>query len=145
MRCYLFDLDGTLADCSHRLHHIKKDPKDWTSFFAEVIKDEPITHVVELARALASTGTAIVYVSGRSDQCRLDTAAWLTMHSLPPGRLYMRKAGDHRNDDIVKPELLERVRKDGFRPIMAFEDRARVVASLRANGVPCAQVADGNF
>ena len=24
MKCYIFDIDGTLADCKHRLHHIQK-------------------------------------------------------------------------------------------------------------------------
>jgi len=28
---------------------------------------------------------------------------------------------------------------------MAFDDRNRVVATWRANGVPCAQVAEGDF
>jgi hypothetical protein len=30
----LVDIDGTLADCTHRLHHIQKQPKDWDAFFA---------------------------------------------------------------------------------------------------------------
>lgn len=29
----VFDLDGTLADCEHRIHHITKEPKDWRAFF----------------------------------------------------------------------------------------------------------------
>ena len=40
--CIVFDIDGTLADCSQRLHHIQKSPPDWDSFFAETEKDEPI-------------------------------------------------------------------------------------------------------
>jgi hypothetical protein len=57
----------------------------------------------------------------------------------------MRKEGDHRDDDIIKLELLEQVRADGFEPIMAFDDRNRVVAAWRSAGVPCAQVAPGDF
>lgn len=30
---YVFDIDGTLADLTHRLHHIQKQPKDWDAFF----------------------------------------------------------------------------------------------------------------
>jgi hypothetical protein len=32
--CYLFDIDGTLADLSHRLHYIKPagGPKNWDAF-----------------------------------------------------------------------------------------------------------------
>lgn len=145
MRCYIFDIDGTIADCGHRLPHIQKTPKDWRAFFAACSDDAPIPHVIELAQDLAENGAAIVYVSGRSDECREATMDWLSLHDLPAGSLYMRKAGDHRNDDILKGELLANLLADGFKPVMAFDDRNRVVATWRAHGVPCAQVADGDF
>lgn len=146
MRCYLFDIDGTLADCSHRIHHITAAPKDWDSFFALCHMDEPINHIIELARHLGlSAGIDIVYVSGRSSQCRAETMEWLARNRLPHGPLYMRQQGDHRDDDIIKIELLTRLRGDGFDPIMAFDDRDRVVAAWRAAGIPCAQVAPGDF
>jgi phosphatidate phosphatase APP1 len=145
--CYVFDIDGTIADLSHRLHHIRdgmKTKKNWDAFFAEVHKDAPIPHVIDLARALAKSAH-VIYVSGRSDQCRTQTAQWLDLHKLPVGSLYMRKAGDHRQDNIVKGELLDKLIADGFRPIMAFDDRDQVVKMWRERGIPCAQVADGNF
>lgn len=145
MRCYLFDIDGTIADLSHRLCHIQKTPKDWPAFFASCSNDAPIPHIIELAKDVFGAGASVVYVSGRSDECRDATQDWLINHGLPPGRLYMRKAGDHRPDNIVKAELLEQVRADGYRPTMAFEDRDQVVAMWRELGIPCAQVAEGNF
>jgi hypothetical protein len=57
----------------------------------------------------------------------------------------MRKAGDHRDDDILKIELLAEMRRDGYTPIMVFDDRNRVVKAWRSAGVPCAQVAEGDF
>ena len=145
MRCYLFDIDGTLADCSHRLHHIQKQPKDWNAFFADCHADAPLHHIVDLAITLFDADQRIVYVSGRSDECRALTVAWLQSQGLHDAPLYMRKQGDHRDDDIVKIELLAQLRADGFEPIMAFDDRNRVVAAWRAAGVPCAQVAAGDF
>lgn len=145
MDCYIFDIDGTLADLSHRLHHIQKQPKDWRSFFGAVGDDKPIEHVCTLARDLENAGVVIVYVSGRSDECRAETLEWMDRHDLPRGRLFMRKSGDRRDDDIVKAELLAELRADGLRPVMAFDDRNRVVKQWRDNGVPCAQVADGDF
>lgn len=142
--CYVFDIDGTLADCSHRLKHIRDTPKDWRAFFAACSDDQPIQHVIDLASALADFSD-IIYVSGRSDECREATEMWLAKHMLPIGPLYMRKAGDHRDDDILKAELLDAVMADGWAPIMAFDDRDRVVKMWRGRGVPCAQVADGNF
>lgn len=144
-RCWIFDIDGTLANCEHRLHHIQKKPKDWTAFFAAVTHDEPIGAVIKLARELSLGDGLIVFVSGRSSECREATEHWIRQHVRVSGPLYMRKAGDYRNDDIVKLELLAELRRDGFEPIMAFEDRARVVKAWREAGIPCAQVAEGDF
>jgi hypothetical protein len=146
VNCYLFDIDGTLADCSHRLHHIQKLPKDWDSFFAACSQDAPIAHMLRLIRSMTNGGRdLIVFVSGRSDQCRSETVDWLDRHIGFSDPLYMRRAGDHRDDDIVKGELLDQIVADGYQPIMAFDDRSRVVDMWRKRGVPCAQVAPGDF
>lgn len=158
MHCYLFDLDGTLADLTHRLHHISGEfdaqgmtkPKNWDAFFAGCVDDKPIPHMWELLNDLYTVGVIIVYVSGRSDQVRAETEEWLDQHNFPlPGvgknKLYMRTAGDHRPDHQVKGELLDRILADGYTPIMAFDDRQQVVDMWRKRGIPCAQVAEGNF
>jgi hypothetical protein len=43
---YVFDLDGTLADCTHRRH--LADAGDWDGFFAACVDDVPIAPVIEL-------------------------------------------------------------------------------------------------
>lgn len=144
MRCYVFDIDGTLADGTHRVHHILKEPKDWRAYFAACDGDTPFPHIVLLAKHLSAYAN-LVYVSGRSDEIRDKTERWLLHHDLPSGNLFMRKEGDHRPDDVLKVELLAEVRAAGFEPIMAFDDRNRVVAAWRAAGIPCAQVAEGDF
>lgn len=146
MRCYIFDIDGTVADCSHRLYHIQGKPADWRSFFAACLDDKPIPHIIELLDELHGAGARIVLVSGRSDECRTQTIEWIHVHtSLIGPPLYMRKAGDHRPDNLIKIELLAQLRADGYEPIMAFDDRNQVVEAWRKAGIPCAQVAEGNF
>lgn len=143
--CYIFDIDGTLADGTHRLHWIHPRPaKDWRAYFAACGDDAPIQHIIDLAR-LVYYSHRIVLVSGRSDECRDATVEWLKVHGVPYDALYMRKAGDHRNDDVLKAEILEEMIADGWAPIMAFDDRDRVVKMWRERGVPCAQVAPGDF
>ena len=143
--CYVFDIDGTLADLRHRRHHIQKDPKDWGAFFAACMDDVPIGHICALAIDLSSAAP-ILLVTGRSDAVRTETDLWIrTKARLLHSGLYMRKEGDHRSDEIVKAELLEQVMGDGYQPMMVFDDRARVVAMWRAAGIPCAQVAEGDF
>lgn len=145
MNCFLFDIDGTLADLSHRLHHIQKQPKDWDAFFAAVADDAPIEHVIAFARTLWAGGAKLVFVSGRNEVCRLATVNWLRRYGLPSGPLLMRGADDRRPDDVVKTEMLPLILAYGYTPVMAFEDRDRVVAAWRAHGIPCAQVAPGAF
>jgi phosphoglycolate phosphatase-like HAD superfamily hydrolase len=144
MDCYLFDIDGTLADVSHRLHLIASRPKRWDEFFAASADDKAIVHVRDLARHLAKVAK-VVFVSGRSDQVRQETEDWLEREVGIRGPLYMRKKTDRRPDYIVKAELLDQLLADGYRPLMAFDDRDQVVRMWRERGVPCAQVAEGNF
>lgn len=147
---FAFDLDGTLADCSHRLHHITRAPgdlrpKDWRSLFASVDEDAPVAPMVTIAKLLCLHGRRIVIITSRSDECREATRAWVDLFVWPGLPIYMRRAGDHRDDDIVKPELFAEARRDGFEIVQAFEDRARVVRALRAAGYAVAQVAEGEF
>ena len=147
-KCYIVDIDGTVADCSHRVHHIHNKPKDWDAFFAGTANDKPIKHMVGLVSHMWLTAY-IVFVSGRPERTRAATEKWLRDHgvhpSLGPVTLYMRPDGDRRDDQIVKFELLQQLKADGWEPIMAFDDRDRVVKMWRENGIPCCQVAEGDF
>ena len=144
MRCYLIDIDGTLCNNEHRVHHILNSPKDWDSFFSGCADDKPIEHILDLVDDLAQSAF-IVLVSGRPERTRQATIEWLNQHGVHFAALYMRADGDHRDDDIIKIELLAQLRADGYAPVLAFDDRTRVVQAWRANGIPCAQVAPGDF
>lgn len=37
----VFDIDGTLADLSHRRHHVESRPKNWDAFFEDISEDKP--------------------------------------------------------------------------------------------------------
>jgi hypothetical protein len=143
----IVDIDGTLADCTHRLRHIQKQPKDWDAFFADCGKDAPINTVINIVEALGLASNTIIFCSGRPERCRADTEQWLRtmLNYVAPTPLYMRPDGDRRDDQIVKRELLARIRADGFNPVLAIDDRSRVVAMWRAEGLICAQVAEGDF
>lgn len=150
MRCYLFDIDGTVALGPHRLPHLDKTPKDWNAYYENVIDDIPVPHICELVKTLGRD-TEILFVSGRSDHVRDMTCLWLHRHAFTKGalplerRLYMRQQGDHRPDYIIKSEILDCILGLGYQPIMAFDDRDQTVAAWRQRGIPCAQVAPGNF
>lgn len=141
----LCDLDGTLADCQHRIHHILKTPKDWSSFFADCVSDLPIEHIIDMVNSIDREQYEVWITSGRSDECKTQTIDWLAKHGVKYDNIIMRKSGDHTDDGVLKPSWLN----DGTIPremvAFAIDDRNRVVKAWRDNGVPCLQVADGDF
>ena len=143
----VFDIDGTIADCTHRLHHVKKDNPDWKSFFEECIHDAPIESMCDMSIVL-SQYYDIVFCTGRSEECREQTEEWLLKY-VNSNALLMRKEGDHRPDHVVKKELLEEYLKlenlEKSSVITIYEDRQTVVNMWRDNGYHVCQVARGDF
>lgn len=142
--CVLVDLDGTLADCGHRLHFIEKTPKNWKGFLDPflVAEDPLIEPVARVVRSLGET-YPIIYVSGRTIDLYDTTKTWLTKHGFwtHPFLLFMRPARDFRSDVIVKRELLKKIRKE-WNPWLAIDDRSSVVQMWRDEGLTCFQVSD---
>ncbi len=135
-----------------------KDPAfkpDWRTFFAACINDEPNVPVIRTLNALRSGGAEIWIWTGRSDEVRTQTIDWLKHHGvLPlfrlspaaPEAFLMRKAGDHQNDDTLKFGWLAEVEPPEYKRLAGvFEDRTRVVNMWRKAGIPCFQVAAGDF
>jgi hypothetical protein len=164
------DIDGTLADIKHRRHYVASKPKNWKAFNAAMHLDTLCADVAEVIRKLwydygdpgTLVGRRIILASGRGEESRGVTTDWLLKHDIFPEvtdpnyrfprypfftyeRLYMRKAGDNRSDVIVKREILDQMRADGYDPKIAFDDRDGVVAMWREAGLRCFQVAEGNF
>jgi hypothetical protein len=141
----LFDLDGTLADCSHRRHLLDGTNEGWRAFYAACEGDSTNAPVAVVFDALRAAFETIWIVSGRSDEVRDKTEAWLKNKDLVPDRLIMRQAKDHQPDHKLKRQWLH----DGTIPkdmvMCVFDDRASVVAMWREEGLPCFQVAPGDF
>lgn len=152
---YIFDLDGTLADAEHRLHHISGPQKDWRAFFAACFDDKPIAATVATFHALRKSGAEVWIWTGRSDEVMEQTREWLRIHLNfsplrfglgAPEKFLMRKAGDHRPDHELKSEWLSHIEPPEYKRLTAvFEDRARVVQMWREAGIQCFQVAPGDF
>src|SRR4051812_6569456 len=98
MKSAIIDLDGTLADCRHRLHHVLPGAKrDWEAFFAGIYDDNLIHPVAAVVRSLARD-YKIVLCSGRPEKYRGVTTKWLDEFNVPFDALYMRPDGDFRAD-----------------------------------------------
>ena len=135
----IFDIDGTLADITHRLHHIKKEPKDWDAFFAACPDDSPVIPIINLTHIFDAMGFKILLVSGRSNKVVGETANWLMKHKVKFQSLYMREDGDHRPDYVIKEEILDGLIGDGFVIRYVVDDRTSVVEMWRRRGLTCLQ------
>ena len=143
---YIFDIDGTLADPSERLHHIIGASKDWDAYDAMSHTDKPINAIITLAQVLFMAGYEIMLLTGRSERVREQTVEWLRLHGVPYHHLVMRASGDHREDTIVKLENLEEWLMERPRTIQTiFEDRKRLAIAFRDAGYHVCHVAEGDF
>jgi hypothetical protein len=155
-KIYVFDLDGTLALIDHRRHWLDKEQhpelstdERWRRFFADCVNDEPNLAVIRVLHAIhrGDKGARIIIFSGRSDEVREQTEAWLERNGLTLSYEYdelrMRPAGDFTVDEELKRAWLAEMDKSDI--VAVFDDRDKVVSMWRSEGVPCFQVAPGGF
>ena len=141
----IFDVDGTLMDISHRKKFVESKPKDWDSFREQTPNDKPITEIFQVAIALQKAGHRIIIASGRNRSQRGITLKQLMGNGLIFEQIYMRSDNDYRPDTILKRELLDKMRANGYDPKIVFDDRTSVVQMWRDAGLKAVQVAPGDF
>lgn len=147
---FIFDLDGTLADCRHRLPLIQQETPDWDAFFAACVHDQVIPASAFLLNKLSLAMCEVQIWTGRSEIVRKETGDWLGNFTSFDGedklKLRMRGKFDRRPDDELKETWLKSLLpEDRARLVAVFEDRQRVVDMWRRNGVPCFQADEGKF
>ena len=120
----IVDIDGTVAI------HGDRDVYDWT----RVHEDRPNRAVIADAKAMEAMGHRVIFMSGRTDQCRQATEDWLDEHVGLPHELHMRKAGDGRADWIVKSELFDEHVRGKYDVTLVLDDRDQVVTPLAGDG-----------
>jgi hypothetical protein len=126
------DIDGVLADASHRQHFLDGRPRDWDAFFASVGDDTVIQagcdRVAELARE-----HRVVLLSGRPERTRADTLAWLDRHGLAADTVVLRPDTDRRPAAIFKAEAIVAIGSPAEVAVVVDDDET-VTARLDASG-----------
>ena len=154
----IFDIDGTLANCDHRLHLLPKGKKDvskqWDRFFEAMDKDGLNEDVYALYMAVNNYvfpskddfySYEKIIITGRPIRYCSKTFEWLRVHNIYPEEIYFRENEDHRGDHIIKKEFYEKHIKDRYDVKFVVEDRQRVVDMWRSLGLTCLQCAKGDF
>lgn len=151
---FIFDVDGTLMNVDLRVVRAKTKRKEtdkvmnWDVFLDPEVMlecDHPNYDVCKIAEVLYDAGEKVIITSARNERHRKVTIQQLAHANVGYNKLYLRKDDDFRHDDIVKKELFEQIKKDGFNPVTAFDDRKQVVDMWRKIGLNCYQVREGNF
>lgn len=158
MQAIIIDIDGTLADVTHRRHHLDGNRKDWDAFFAAMGEDPPIHVVCDMVEHLVDyhmerrdgdEGTHFFVCTGRPEAYRPMTTNWLERHC--PNlfthctAVLMRTDSDHRSDIEIKREMLRDIEGQGFEVMFTVDDRKSVVEMWRSEGITCFQCAPGDW
>jgi phosphoglycolate phosphatase-like HAD superfamily hydrolase len=134
-RTAVIDIDGVVADVSHRLHHLRSRPPRWEAFFTEAAADPPLSVGVDLVRGFSASGLVVTYLTGRPERIRAITEFWLRQYDLPTGRLLMRPDADRRPAARLKVDLLRSLARQLTIHVVVDDDE-RVIEALRGVGVP---------
>lgn len=135
-KAVLCDIDGTLAE------RVNRKPFEFHRVGEDLLNEV----VYEALDLWYSAGYEIILMSGRPEDCRAETEAWLEKHLVAYSELWMRAAGDYRPDDVVKGELFDAHVRERYYVRLVLDDRDRVVALWRKDlKIPCWQVNYGDF
>ena len=132
------DIDGTLTIENHAL----RNPFDW----ARVSIDSPNPPIVYLVNSFIDAGIEIVFVTGRSEECREDTLTWLADHlwlKRENIELYMRSKDDYRKGHEVKRDIYRENIEGKCTILFSLEDKPSLVEMWCDLGLMCLQVNEG--
>lgn len=140
----LCDLDGTLCNIKHRLHHVKGDKKkDWDSFFAGIAQDTLNTDVHLMLNDYRAKGRKIFFISARPEKFRMVTEQWLAWNGATPYEaLFMRANSDARPDTEIKSAMYDKY--FSRLPVEAvIDDRPSVIRMWQNKGLNVVDVGEG--
>lgn len=139
----VFDIDSTLADITHRLHYIKREKKDWDSFFSACGSDSIILPMATLYKSLEPKNV-IYLITGRREQERQQTMDWLAEHDIRYDALLMRKRNDFRKDYVIKREYALSIIDEAGSIDLAVDDSPEVIKMYRELGIFTLDVNQGD-
>jgi phosphoglycolate phosphatase-like HAD superfamily hydrolase len=145
IKAIIVDLDGTLCDVEHRVHHVQGPNKDWQQFNQLLVHDTLNNWCMELIEAMSARDYKIIFVTGRGEGNRISTEEWLARHNIMYEHLYMRALLDQREDGDVKEDIYREFIQNKYHVLFVVDDRKSVVDRWREMKLVCLQCAPGNF
>lgn len=138
----IFDIDGTLANCDHRLHYVKNKPKNWDAFYSECMDDLVIWPVAEMLE-LFKQNHLIYIVTGRPERNRDLTKSWLEINKIYFDKLIMRGDRDFRKSPDYKSSVCDAIEAEGNKIFLSVEDREDCINMFINRGIYTFNVSNG--
>lgn len=135
MKAVIFDMDGTLCDVRSIRHYVMGKVRNYHKFHTESVNCPGNPAVIEAAKNAHESGFKVLIVTAREDTFGTHTAFWLNGQALHYDEMYMRKRGDYRPDYVVKKEILDQIRADGYDVVHAWEDNPAVIKLWQEEGI----------
>ena len=76
----IVDIDGTIADNSHRVHLVTGKNNNWDAFFQIMIDDKPFYKNIQIVQNFFKKEFEILIVTGRYEKHEPITRNWLNKH-----------------------------------------------------------------
>ena len=133
----VFDLDGTLSDCSARRYLVEGKHRDYEAFHARLNEDPINEWCWAIMRAFNESGSDVVLVSARPSSTKKATLNWLSDNGVANyDQLFLlRPEGDFTPAAELKRAWLRSFGRD--RILLAVDDCPKVAKMFLEEGVPC--------
>lgn len=148
MTLFVIDIDGTLANASHRMHYVECAQPDWGSFVSdEALRlDTAQPHARAVLNKFRKHGYMLCFLTGRRDTSRTVTESWLKEHMDWAGPraepVFMRPPEfSNTHASVYKRKQLENVFAHFGLPdhhtVIFFDDDPFVARMYREFGMVC--------
>jgi len=133
-QCIIVDLEGTLTNCAHRIHHYNnKNYDEWNDLF---YKDLPNDDLLGILRKYQTLDVAVIICTAKNITYQNEVESWLSRYSylaLSDDIMY-RSINDNRPSVFVKKELLDSI-KTSYDVICAYDDRKDICDMYEKQGI----------
>ena len=140
----IFDLDGTLCECEHRVHYMRERPKRREEFHYACIFDGVVAAVKALIDMAETSGIKVILLSARPIRFKALTEEWLTKNAIYYDQLILSSYPE-LSDPEYKIKMYRELIEPFYDVIFAVDDRDTVVRMWRDNGVTCLDIANNHF
>lgn len=144
-KAVVFDIDGTLADYTHRAEHLVPPNRDMAVYFSKMGDDPPITAVVALLIEAYGNGYKVVLVTGRPEQYYKTTFRWLTSQNIPFDALFLRPRDDWRPGVDVRRDIYKTSIEPHYNVLYAADDNPKMITLWQELGVKSLMVGNGKL